>query len=202
MLMSHQQQRQLQEIALKAAARKADTTRHKCFISYHAADADEVATFLDAFGTEFIAKTVGVTDEDDFIDSESTEYVMSQIRSKYLGDSTVTIVLVGKCTWARRYVDWEVYSSLRSSKLSSVNGLLAIQLPSAAGSSPSLPARVSDNVTRDKDGDDVGYARYFVYPGSKVTLRNWISDAYLARSTRQSLIDNTRARRLRSATCP
>ncbi|WP_372493341.1 TIR domain-containing protein [Janibacter melonis] len=38
---------------------------------------------------------------------------MDRIRTKYLGDSSVTIVLVGSCTWARRYVDWEVYSSLR-----------------------------------------------------------------------------------------
>lgn len=200
--MSHWQQRQLQELALKAAARKVDSTRHKCFISYHAADTDEVATFLDTFGTEFIAKTIGVTDEDDFIDSEDTDYVMSQIRTKYLGDSTVTIVLVGKCTWARRYVDWEVYSSLRSSKHSSVNGLLAIQLPSAVSTSPSLPARVSDNVTRDTNQKDIGYSRYHVYPGSKAVLRDLISDAYSARSTRAHLINNTRARKLRSSTCP
>ena len=45
-----------------------DSTRHKCFVFYHAADRDEVEAFLDEFGPEFIAKTVGVTDEDDFID--------------------------------------------------------------------------------------------------------------------------------------
>lgn len=200
--MTHWQQQRLQEVALKAAARKVDSTRHKCFISYHSADTDEVATFLSTFGTEFIAKTIGVTDEDDFIESENTDYVMSQIRSKYLGDSTVTIVLVGQCTWARRYVDWEVYSSLRNSKNSSVNGLLAIQLPSAASSSSSLPARVSVNVTRDADGKDIGYARYNVYPGSQQALRNLISDAYLARSNRAHLIDNTPGRKLRSSTCP
>lgn len=200
--MSHWRQRQLQEIALKAAARKADSTRHKCFISYHADDSDEVAGFLETFGTEFIAKTVGVTDEDDFIDSDDTDYVMGRIRSEYLGDSTVTIVLVGRCTWARRYVDWEVYSSLRSSKHSKVNGLLAIQLPSGAASGSSLPARVSDNVTRDANGKDIGYARYNAYPGSGQILRNLISDAYLARNGRSDLVDNTRSRRLRSATCP
>lgn len=53
-----------------------DSTRHKCFVSYHAADRDEVEAFLDEFGTEFIAKTVGVTDEDDFIDSDDTGYIM------------------------------------------------------------------------------------------------------------------------------
>lgn len=201
--MSHWQQQRLQEVALKAAARKYDNTRHKVFVSYHAADAVEVENFLDDFGTEFIAKTVGVTDEDDFIDSEDTDYIMDKIRTKYLGDSTVTLVLVGSCTWARRYVDWEVYSSLRNSKHSKVNGLLAVQLPSVSGSSSvPLQARVKDNIERDKNGNDIGYARYYVHPTSKATLRAWIEDAFQARTSRASLIDNTRARRKRSATCP
>lgn len=195
--MSHYRQYQLEQIALKAAARKYDTTRHKCFVSYHAADTDAVATFLDDFGTEFIAKTIGVTDEDDFIDSDDTDYVMNQIRTNYLGDSTVTIALMGSCTWARRYVDWEIYSSLRSSKHSSVNGLLAIELPTGG----KLQARVNDNVTRDADNDDIGYARWMSYPQSTASLRGWIDDAFNARVTRRTLIDNTRQRRLKSASC-
>src|SRR5690606_37032183 len=122
-----------------------------------AADTDEVVQFLDDFGTEFIAKTIGVTDEDDFIDSEDTGYVMDQIRTKYLGDSSVTLVLLGSCTWARRYVDWEVYSSLRSSKHSKVNGLLAVQLPSVSGQSVTLQARINDNIERDVNNNDIGY---------------------------------------------
>ncbi|MGK8508192.1 TIR domain-containing protein [Nocardia asiatica] len=198
--MGHYEQRQLQFIADRAAARKVDSTRHKCFISYHGEDVDEVSTFLDDFGTEFIAKTIGVTDEDDFIDSEDTDYIMSRIRQDYLGNSTVTIVLIGKCTWARKYVDWEVFSSLRDSKHSKVNGLLAIELPSVAGNSR-LPGRVSDNVERDAYGRNLGYARYYVYPSSKQTIRDWISDAYVGRTTRDALIDNSRDRRQRNATC-
>lgn len=200
--MSHWQQRQLQEVATKAALRKVDSARHKCFVSYHAADRDEVEDFLDEFGSEFIAKTVGVTDEDDFIDSDDTGYIMDRIRTKYLGDSSVTIVLVGSCTWARRYVDWEVYSSLRSSKHSKVNGLLAIQLPSMSGVRTTLPGRVNDNVKRDVNKDDVGYARWMAYPTSRSQLRSWIGDAYNARTSRSILIANTRARRTRSASCP
>ncbi|MEV6255644.1 TIR domain-containing protein [Nocardia sp. NPDC051911] len=199
--MSHYSQRQLLAVAQRAAARKVDPTRHKCFISYHAEDSEEVAEFLDAFGSEFIAKTIGVTDEDDFIDSEDTDYIMSRIRQDYLGDSTVTIVLVGKCTWARRYVDWEVYSSLRDSKYSKVNGLLAIQLPSAAVNGGKLPARVNDNVERDANGNDIGYARYNTYPAGTATMRNLISDAFNARMARKHLINNTRARKQRSSSC-
>lgn len=198
--MGHFQQRQIQAFADRVAATKFDSTRHKCFISYHADDTDEVTQFIADFGTEFIAKTIGVTDEDDFIDSENSDYVMDQIRTKYLGDSTVTIVLMGSCTWARRYVDWESYSSLRDSKYSKVNGLLAIQLPSGEGCT--LQARVKDNIERTASGADVGYARYVVYPSSKASLRSSISDAFDARTSRKSLIDNSRSRRMRSATCP
>ena len=98
--MSHAQQYALERIAARAAERKSsDSTRHKCFISYHAADTSEVAKFLEDFGAEFIAKTVGVTDEDDFINSQDSGYIMEKIRTKYLGDSSVTIVMVGNCTW-------------------------------------------------------------------------------------------------------
>ncbi|MGW4372000.1 TIR domain-containing protein [Nocardia takedensis] len=199
--MSHYSQRQLLAVAQHAAARKADPSRHKCFISYHAEDTDEVATFLDSFGSEFIAKTIGVTDEDDFIDSDDTEYIMRRIRQDYLGDSTVTIVLVGKCTWARRYVDWEVYSSLRASKHSSVNGLLAIELPSVAVEGTSLPPRVGDNIERDVNGNDLGYARYVRYPTSAASIRTTIDDAFAARTSRSYLVDNTRPRKQRSSSC-
>ena len=198
--MSHQTQRWLQLVAESAARKSWDSARHKCFVSYHAADAVEVAAFLEAYGSEFIAKTVGVTDEDDFINSDDPDYIMDQIRSRYLGDSTVTLLLVGRCTWARRYVDWELYSSLRASRHSSVNGLLAIELPSAAATS-TLPARAADNVIRDADGLDVGYGRYVAYPSSADLLRGQIHDAYLARTQRAHLLVNNRARRVRSSSC-
>ncbi|MDO8145643.1 MULTISPECIES: TIR domain-containing protein [unclassified Isoptericola] len=199
--MSHYRQLQLQEVAERVAAQKIDRTRHKCFISYHAEDTEEVKQFLEDFGTEFIAKTIGVTDEDDFIDSVDTGYIMDRIRTKYLGDSSVTVVLIGSCTSVRRYVDWEIYSSLRASKHSSVNGLVAIQLPSAAQTGGKLPDRLNDNVSRDKDGRDLGYARYWVYPQTRSQLRGWIDDAFDARTSRAHLLDNSRARRQRNGVC-
>jgi len=199
--MSHYSQRRLQQVAEAAASKKFDSTRHKCFISYHAEDTDEVAQFLEDFGSEFIAKTIGVTDEDNFIDSQDTDYVMDQIRTKYLGDSSVTIVLIGSCTWARRYVDWEIFSSLRSSKHSSINGLLAVTLPSIAESSKILPPRLDDNVIRDSDDSEIGYARWKKYPTNAYSLRSWISDAYSARTQRADLKVNSRARKVNNSPC-
>lgn len=51
---------------------------------------------------------------DDIINSTDTNYVMRRIRELYLKDSTVTIVLMGKYTYTRRYVDWEIQASLRN----------------------------------------------------------------------------------------
>jgi hypothetical protein len=183
--------------ATTAELKSDDPARHKCFVSYHAEDADEVVSFLEDFGHVFIPRVIGVSDDDDFIDSENTDYVMDSIREKYLTDSSVTIVLIGRCTWARRYVDWEVYSTLRNDKKNRRNGLMAITLPSASDyAERQLPARVSDNF----DGSD-GYARWWKYPTSSSSLQSRIESAFIERITRADLIDNSRARRLRNATC-
>lgn len=73
---------------------------------------------------------------------------MTQIRNKYLKDSTVTIVLMGSCTHSRRYVDWEIKSSLRQGE-NIPNGLLGILLPSQ-NDSAYLPQRFEQNLTRYK----------------------------------------------------
>lgn len=166
-------------------------------MSYHVDDADEVEAFLDSFGHAFIPRVIGVSDEDDFIDSDDTDYVMDCIRETHLRDSSVTIVLVGGCTWARRYVDWEVYSSLRNDTKNRRSGLMAITLPSASEDPDRrLPARVADN----HDEND-GYARWWKYPSSAEVLRSRIETAFKERTTRVDLIDNSRARRLRNASC-
>lgn len=182
-------------VLAKAAA---DPTRHKCFVSYHANDGAEVEAFIETFGSVFIPRVIGVSEEDDFIDSANTDYIMDRIREKYLTDSTVTIVLVGKCTWARKFVDWEVYSSLRNDSVNKRNGLLAITLPSAADYvGKQLPARVADNVD-----DSKGYARWWKYPTSSSQVRNYIEEAFQARTGKASLADNSRARRTYNSTCP
>ena len=137
--------------AATAEVRKADgTVRHKCFFSHHSIDAEEVLAFVTGFEDVFIPRSVGVSDEDgDIIDSDDTDYVMDRIRTKYLADTTVTIVLIGRCTWARKYIDWEVYSSLRRSSTRTVNGLMAVTLPSVASyEERHLPGRVADNGPR------------------------------------------------------
>lgn len=165
--------------------------KHKCFISYHKDDKDEVEAFIKTFaeaGDAFISRHVGVMDQD-IIDSDNKDYIMRRIREKYLSDSTVTIVLVGKCTKARKYVDWEVASTLRNDTVNKRSGLLAINLPSM-GSTGALPERVSDNYRKDEES----YALYRVYPKTVAELKGWIEEAFQNRADAEKikLIDNSR----------
>lgn len=172
--------------------------RRKCFISYHKADEKEVAKFIADFGsTNFIYRRISEMDQN-IIDSTDKDYVMRRIRELYLSDSTVTIVLIGKCTWARRYVDWEIASTLRNDPKNGRSGLMAITLPSVAGSGQ-LPARLGDNV-KGRDGTE-GYARWWTYPKTAADLEYCIEDAFNARSTRANLIDNTRAKMAYNRSC-
>lgn len=164
-------------------------TRRKVFISFHQKDKDEVDDFIDKWANRegiFIPKALGVSDNDDFINSDNPEYVMSQIRAKYLGDSTVTIVLIGTCTHSRRYVDWELKTSLRRGDYTP-NGLIGILLQSC-GNIAHLPARFEANWTR---GEVNCYARYRFMPKSAAELRGWIEDAHNARTSRAHLIQNS-----------
>lgn len=162
--------------------------KRKVFISYYHGDQAAVNKFVQDFSDVFIAKTVGVQDGDFDFDSTNPEYIMRKIREKKLQDSTVTIVLVGSCTHSRRYVDWEVKASLQQGN-TLPNGLIAINLP-YMGSEGALPERVLENICRDDAGNELGYARYYVYPHSKQQLHEWIEDAYAARFNRSKLIKN------------
>lgn len=162
--------------------------KRKVFITFHQKNRLEVDNFIEQWAVQeevFIPKALGISDNDDFIDSTNPDYVMSRIREKYLGDSTVTIVLIGTCTHSRRYVDWELKSSLQQGELMP-NGLIGILLPSC-GTGAHLPQRFQDNWEKS---ETKCYSRYRSYPASSQQLADWIEDAYNARTTRDHLIQN------------
>ncbi len=163
--------------------------KRRVFISHYKGDRTEVDNFIDTFANKlqiFTPYVLGANNNDEFINSNNPEYVMTRIRQLYLLDTTVTIVLVGSCTHSRRYVDWEIKSSLRQGEYNP-NGLLGIVLPSQ-GNSAYLPPRLEENWT--KDHVDC-YARYQSYPSNGYELGEWIDDAFNARITRRHLIKNS-----------
>ena len=170
-------------------------TRHKVFLSFHHADLDAVLAFIKKFDTgedAFIYRAIAMPD--DVINSDDPDYVMSRIRKDFLGDSTVTMVLLGACTWARKFVDWELQASLRQPAQGKPNGLLAVILDGSK-TSARLPDRLKLNV-------DSGYATFWAYPASGASLSNWIENAYQARTTRANKISNPRDRRKYNGNCP
>jgi hypothetical protein len=173
--------------------------RRRVFIAHYRGDRTEVDAFIERYANQlriFTSYVLGANDNDDFINSTNTDYVMTQIRERYLLDSTVTIVLVGQCTHSRRYIDWEIKSSLRQGNYIP-NGLIGIILPSS-GTSEYLPPRFDRNWT---EGNVNCYARYWVYPTNGETLGEWIDDAYNARTNRNHLIDNPQDMMRYNANC-
>jgi hypothetical protein len=162
--------------------------RRKVFISHSHLHSGENEAFLRDFGDVFVPFQLGIQDDDDFINSADTEYVMRRIREEYVHESTVTIVLVGPCVHSRRYIDWEIKASLNMGVDSLPNGLLAITLPSVNGSAY-LPERLSNNW---QQGEARCYALYRSYPTSKEQLRSWIEAAHARRKTHHHLVVNAR----------
>ncbi|MFJ3138993.1 TIR domain-containing protein [Streptomyces sp. NPDC086843] len=154
----------------------ASQARRKCFISYHHEDEREVHQFIQKFDHVrdiFIARGIGAGMPGDVLNSNNRDYIMRRVRELYLRDSTVTIVMIGKCTWARRYVDWEIASTLRDDVRNKRSGVFGIVLPSAANS-PKAPVRLEDNLAS-------GYAQWYHYPTSTMQLSRMIETAYSAR---------------------
>ncbi len=161
--------------------------RRKVFVSHYKGDREAIQNFIDKWAYEegvFIPKQLGVFDDEDFINSLNSSYVMQQIRKKYLEDSTVTIVLIGTCTHSRRYVDWEIKASLQQGE-GVPNGLLGIVLP-YLNTPPHVPERFVLNFSSNEDC----YAQYHWAPESAEQLGEWIENAYKARTLKSHLIKN------------
>lgn len=158
-----------------------EKVRHKTFITYHHADQEEVDEFIKTFDHErdvFIARAVG-SDEtmETLIDSDDDDYVMRRIREKYLSDTTVTLAFIGKETWTRKFVDWELAASLhQGDSAGKPNGVLAILSP--ALTKAILPDRFVDNWSP-------GYAKFFPYPKNRTQLVKWIDEAFESRENQE-----------------
>ncbi|NOT38078.1 MAG: TIR domain-containing protein [Saprospiraceae bacterium] len=172
--------------------------KRRVFISYFNRDKDEVEKFINYYGESlgiFTWYAVGINDND-IINSTNTDYIMNIIRKDYLKDSTVTIVMMGSCTHSRRFIDWEIKSSLRQGDYTP-NGLMGIVLPSQ-NNSALLPPRFELNWNSSNNN---AYARYYRYPYTADELGVWIDDAYFARSSRNHLINNPQEMMRYSSVC-
>ena len=167
------------------------TKRHKVFISYHHDEDQECKNrFVKIMGDNIIDRSVDVGA---IVDSNLLlDEVRRRIRDDFIADATVTVVLIGPCTWKRKHVDWEIGSSLRKTKKNSRCGLLGILLPHHPDFGKDsyelglIPPRLADNC----EGDDP-YACLYDWSNQAVDIRQWIHRAF-KRSKRTPYPNNGR----------
>jgi len=154
--------------------------KRKVFISFHHKN-DQWA--YDYFSTKFSEthdifhdRSIGET----LVRSDDPEYVDRAIRDDYIKGSSLTIVLCGAETFNRKYVDWEIHSTLHHE-----HALLGIGLynaPRNIHGHAIVPARLHHNIAS-------GYAHFITWVEDAVVLKNHIDHA-IQRSQQKSLIIN------------
>ena len=104
------------------------TKRHKLFISYHHEQDEKWKNRLvRAMGDRIVDRSIYVGD---VLDTNfPTADTLRRIREEYIADVTVVVVLIGPCTWQRKFVDWEIGAALRDTATNPRSGLLGILLP-------------------------------------------------------------------------
>ena len=155
--------------------------KHRVFVSYYHCDdqhyrerfENRFSDFYDIYASE----SVKMGDIDPNL---NTERIRQIIREEYLRDSTVTVVLVGARTWQRKFVDWEIGSSISQTKSSCRSGLLGILLPTHPGyhsktdNHYTIPPRLHDNI-------ECGFAKIYNWSKNPQQVQSWIHEAFKRR---------------------
>ena len=176
------------------------TRRHKVFVSFHHEDQRYKDYFVDMMEGNIVDQSVEDGDIDD--DNLSTETIRQKIRDDFIRDATVTVVLIGPCTWQRKHVDWEIGSSLRKTRLNARCGLLGILLPnhlyygSLNYASRLIPPRLADNCR----GHDP-FARIYDWSSDSTYIRSYIHQAFNRRDGTPPKNNRLQFRNNRSGDC-
>ncbi len=158
--------------------------KRKVFLSYHhQAEQRVVDKFIETFSEDYEVFTDQSLDR--AADSEDTDY-LNQVCRDAIDGTSVTIVMMGKQTGCRKFVDWEIRHTLFRK-----HGLVGISRPDLADSDACLADRLTDNRKS-------GYAKWYTYPTSAAGLKNIIEEAYSADTTK---IDNSREKVSRNTVC-
>lgn len=105
-----------------------EVPRRKVFISYYHEDDQEYKNRLaQALDSKFVDKSVSQGDIHD--EGLHIDEIRRRIRDDHIADATVTIVLIGPCTWQRKHVDWEISASIIHRRNNRRCGLLGLLLP-------------------------------------------------------------------------
>ena len=143
------------------------------FISYYHKDDEEYKRRLvQALTSKAIDKSVSPGDIHD--KNLPLDEIRRRIRDDHIADATVTIVLIGPCTWQRKHVDWEISASLIDRPNNKRCGLVGLLLPTH----PDFPKEPTDRDPRlipqrlacNIDGNDP-FAVIYKWPRQRVARR-------------------------------
>lgn len=152
------------------------------FVSYaHRLDQDAADDFRKKFGDDkmiFSDRSLENVDLSKYTD----ETIKNNHIRPLIAKSSVTIVLIGKETGGRWWVDWEIYYSLLKTARNDRNGLLGILLPNKEHM---IPTRLSRNIHMGK---------IIEMPRDYRTLENAIEEVYAKRYLNPNLSDLLRQR--------
>jgi hypothetical protein len=158
--------------------------KHKVFISYqHSNDQGYKESLIDWNESNdcdiFINTSVDTGDIDENLNDES---IRQKIRDDYLGNSTVTILLVGTGTKKRKHVDWEIYSSMYDGRVNKKSGILVVNLPSinciyytAPHGNDEKEALYDDSIVWNSVTTRVEYERRYPYMPERI-IDNLLND--------------------------
>ena len=145
---------------------------HNVFVSYcHRLDQDAADDFRrnfsidkECFSDKSLSGDIG------YLADETIKNLYKRPRIK---ESSVTIVLIGKETSRRWWIDWEIYYSLRRGDNNERNGLLGIYLPNKEHNAP---LRLLQNTT-----DEHKMGKIIYMPDTKRELEMAIEEVYNCR---------------------
>ena len=163
--------------------------KHKIFLSFHNVDIEWKKKFEKLFQDQADVIVSRSVQDGDIQEGIKTETVRQKIRDEYLRESTVTIVLIGKKTWQRKHVDWEIGSSLRQTAYNKRSGLLGILLPDF----PLQNGKYDPHIILPRLHDNVphGYAEVYEWCDDPHMIKQWIHTAFLRKD--KFLPTNSRA---------
>ena len=159
---------------------------HKVFISYyHADDQGYKDRLVQALDSKAIDKSVSPGDIHD--ENLLLDEIRRRIRDDHIADATVTIVLIGPCSWQRKHVDWEISASIIDRQNNQRCGLMGLLLPThpdywkrPENRNPRLiPQRLARNI-----GGDDPFAIIYDWPNNGLSRKILpkIHEAYLRRN--------------------
>jgi hypothetical protein len=163
------------------------TQSRNCFVSYHHEQDQEFVEILKTMVDDLNISDRSLHSDISHLEEDT---IYKRVREKMRSCST-TLILVGQKTGHRKWVDWEIWSALRSyshpdepSKSFKPHGLIAIFLPTDRHS---IPNRLRDNIVS-------GYAVCIKWENIEQDFHPALELAYHNRTRHTHRIDNTRKR--------